>query len=162
METPSTSQPYFLPYQRRWIQDTSPLKIMEKSRQIGISFCTAYSAVKRAAAQGALHDVWVSSRDEVQARLFLDDCHHWAQVLQIVARDRGEVVFDSKNGFSAYVIRFENGRSIYSLSSNPNALAGKHGHVILDEFALHADQQLLFRVAQPVKNWGGQIEIIST
>src|SRR5436853_3477864 len=70
MNTP----PYFLPYQNRWINDTSRLKIMEKSRQIGISFCTAFSAVRRVAQQGARLDVWVSSRDEVQARLFLEDC----------------------------------------------------------------------------------------
>src|SRR5207247_9666679 len=45
---------------------------------------------------------------------------------------------------------------------NPNALAGKRGHVVLDEFALHQDQRLLYRVAKPVITWGGQLEIIST
>ena len=155
-------KPYFLPYQTRWVQDSAPLKIMEKSRQVGISFATAYSAVKRAAAQGATLDVWVSSRDEVQARLFLEDCEYWARELQLIAQTRGEEVFDFEKGFSGYVLRFENGRSIYSLSSNPNALAGKRGHVILDEFALHADQRLLYRVAKPVTTGGGQLEIIST
>jgi phage FluMu gp28-like protein len=48
--------PYFLPYQCRWVQDASPLKILEKSRQVGISFSTACSAVKRAAARGARLD----------------------------------------------------------------------------------------------------------
>jgi phage FluMu gp28-like protein len=48
------------------------------------------------------------------------------------------------------------------LSSNPNALAGKRGHVKLDEFALHQDQRLLYRVAKPVTTWGGQLSIIST
>src|SRR5207302_2273713 len=52
--------------------------------------------------------------------------------------------------------------SICSLSSNPNALAGKRGHVKLDEFALHADQRLLYRVAKPVTQWGGTLSIIST
>src|SRR3954471_1492195 len=106
--------PYFLPYQRRWIQDTSSLKIMEKSRQIGMSFCTAYSAVKRAAARGARFDVWVSSRDEVQARLFLEDCQRWAEAIQIVAQDRGETVLDAQ-GSTGYVLRLSNGRQIYSL-----------------------------------------------
>src|SRR5437868_3938389 len=152
----------FLPYQTRWVDDHSPLKIIEKSRQIGITFATAWSAVLRAAAKDARLDVWVSSRDEVQARLFVDDCRQWAATLQIVATDLGEVLFDPDNRFTAYVLRFQNGRSIYSLSSNPNALAGKRGHVILDEFALHADQRLLYRVAKPVTTWGGQLEIIST
>ena len=155
-------EPYLLPYQLRWVRDNSPLKIMEKSRQIGISFATAYSAVKRVGAVDARLDVWVSSRDEVQARLFLEDCEYWAKELQLIAQARGEKVFDSDKGFSAYVLRFQNGRCIYSLSSNPNALAGKRGHVILDEFALHADQRLLYRVAKPVTTWGGQLEIIST
>src|SRR4051794_3540035 len=153
---------YFLPYQRRWIQDTSTLKIMEKSRQVGISFATAYSAVKRAATRGARLDVWVSSPDEIQARLFLEDCERWARALRVIARNRGEIVFDEEKGFAGYVLRFENGRNIYSLSSSPNALAGKRGHVILDEFALHGDQRLLYRVAKPVTTWGGQLEIIST
>src|SRR5437899_3634627 len=155
-------EPYLLPYQLRWVRDNSPLKIMEKSRQIGISFATAYSAVKRVGAVDARLDVWVSSRDEVQARLFLEDCEYWAKELQLIAQARCEKVFDSDKGFSAYVLRFQNGRCIYSLSSNPNALAGKRGHVILDEFALHADQRLLYRVAKPVTTWGGQLEIIST
>jgi phage FluMu gp28-like protein len=41
-------------------------------------------------------------------------------------------------------------------------LAGKRGHVTLDEFALHQDQRLLYRVAKPVTTWGGQLSIIST
>ena len=32
-----------LPYQRKWVLDTSRIKIMEKSRQIGISWASAYS-----------------------------------------------------------------------------------------------------------------------
>jgi phage FluMu gp28-like protein len=97
----------------------------------------------------------------VQARLFLQDCQAWAEAAEVVAQDRGEVVLDA-NGSTGSVLRLSNGRQIFSLSSNPNALAGKHGHVILDEFALHADQRLLYRVAKPVTTWGGQLEIIST
>src|SRR6266516_8031762 len=104
--------PYFLPYQLRWIRDQSRLKIIEKSRQIGISFCTAYSAVKRAAAQGARFDVWVSSRDEVQARLFLEDCERWAETIEIVAQPRGEQVLDAQ-GSTGYVLRLANGRQIF-------------------------------------------------
>ena len=82
--------------------------------------------------------------------------------MQLAAIDLGEIVFDKANDFSAYVLEFSSGLRIYSLSSNPNALAGKRGHVILDEFALHKDQRLLYRIAKPVTTWGGQMEIIST
>ena len=40
--------------------------------------------------------------------------------------------------------------------------AGKRGHITLDEFALHPDQRLLYRVAKPCTTWGGQLSIIST
>ncbi len=153
---------YFLAYQIAWILDSSPLKIIEKSRQIGMSYATAYSAVRRAAAADARHDVWVSSRDDTQAKLFLDDCRLWIGILKLGAQFLGSVIVDDDSKASAYVIEFANGRRIYSLSSNPNALAGKRGHVILDEFALHKDQRLLYRIAKPVTTWGGQLEIIST
>jgi len=153
---------YFLPYQSRWIRDHSLLKIVEKSRQIGWTFCTAYSIVQRLAPREARLDAWISSRDEVQARLFVEDCQHWAGILGMGARLVGDILVEGDPGASAYVLELANGRRIYSLSSNPNALAGKRGHVVLDEFALHQDQRLLYRVAKPVTTWGGQLEIIST
>src|SRR5260221_11119352 len=73
-----------------------------------------------------------------------------------------DILVEGDRGASAYVLEFAKRRRIYSLSSNPNALAAKRCHVVLDEFALHQDQRLLYRVAKPVTTWGGQLEIIST
>ena len=70
---PKDPDAVFLPFQSKWIQDDSRIKLMEKSRQIGISWSTAYGADERAAAQGARFDEWVSSRDDIQARLFIED-----------------------------------------------------------------------------------------
>ncbi len=153
---------YFLPCQVKWIEDESSLKIIQKSRQIGISYADAYDSVKKASPNGGRLDVWVSSRDEAQAKLYLEDCKYWANLLHLAAIDLGELVLDAKTNFSAYVLQFTNGKRIYCVSSNPNALAGKRGHVKLDEFALHQDQRLLYRVAKPVTMWGGQLSIIST
>jgi phage FluMu gp28-like protein len=153
---------YFLPYQLSWIHDDSPLRIIQKSRQVGITYTDAYDSVCKVSTLGARLDVWVSSRDEPQAKLYLQDCKLWARILHLVALDLGQVVLDPKNSLSAHVLQFANGRRIYCLSSNPNALAGKRGHVKLDEFALHQDQRLLYRVAKPVTMWGGQLSIIST
>ena len=36
---------FFLPYQAAWIKDRSRLKLYEKSRQIGISWASAYEDV---------------------------------------------------------------------------------------------------------------------
>jgi phage FluMu gp28-like protein len=141
---------HFLPYQVKWINDQSPLRIIEKSRQVGLTYADAFHSVEIASATGARFDVYVSTRDKFQARLTIEDCKRWADVLEILVVDLGEMIFDEQHQASAYVIQFSNGRRIYSLSSNPNALAGKRGHVKLDEFALHQDQRLLYRIAKPV------------
>ncbi|MCK9987612.1 MAG: hypothetical protein AzoDbin1_04084 [Azoarcus sp.] len=159
---PANPDAIFLPFQSRWIQDTSRLKLMEKSRQIGISWSTAYGAVERAAAQGARHDEWVSSRDDIQARLFIEDCKLWAGIMNLAAKDLGEQVIDPEKKLSAYVLQFASGRRIHSMSSNPDAQAGKRGSRILDEFALHADQRKLWAIAYPGITWGGNMELVST
>ncbi len=87
---PANPEAIFLPGQAAWIKDNSRLKLMEKSRQIGLSWSTAYACDERTAAQGARHDQWVSSRDDLQARLFIEDCKMWAGIMNMAAKDLGE------------------------------------------------------------------------
>ena len=54
---------FFLPYQLEWILDRSSLKLIEKSRQIGITYADAYDSVKKASKRWRPNDVWISSRD---------------------------------------------------------------------------------------------------
>lgn len=149
----------FLPYQERWIVDRSRLKLMEKARQIGLSWSTAYAADERTAEAGAKWDQWISSRDDLQARLVIEDCKMFAQVLQLAAEDLGEVVIDQEKKLSAYVLHFANGRRIHSMSSNPDAQAGKRGGRILDEFALHPDPRKLWAIGQLWPTWTGPASI---
>lgn len=159
---PANPEAIFLPFQSRWITDNSRLKLMEKSRQIGISWSTAYAADERTAAAGARYDQWVSSRDDLQAKLFIEDCKMWAKIMNLAAQDLGEVVVDEKNKISAYVLEFASGRRIHSMSSNPDAQAGKRGGRILDEFALNKDNRQLWAIAYPGITWGGSMELVST
>lgn len=159
---PADREAIFLPFQSRWIKDSSRLKLMEKARQIGLSWSTAYATGERAAAQGARYDEWISSRDEIQARLFIEDCKLWAKVMDLAARDLGEVVIDAEKRLSAYVLQFASGRRIHSMSSNPDAQAGKRGSRVLDEFALQAEQRKMWAIAYPGITWGGVLELIST
>ena len=159
---PKDRDAIFLPFQTAWIKDESRLKLMEKSRQIGISWSTAYGADERAAAQGARYDEWVSSRDDIQARLFIEDCKLWAGIMGMAAKDLGEVVIDPEKKISAYVLQFASGRRIHSMSSNPDAQAGKRGSRVLDEFALHRDQRKMWAIAYPGITWGGSMEVVST
>jgi phage FluMu gp28-like protein len=153
---------FFLPYQRKWITDPSRKRIMEKSRQIGISLCTAYDLVQKTSPTGNKYDAWVSSRDEMQAQLFGADCSHWANILHLQVNKPELQVIDRKERISAHVLPFHNGRAIYSLSSNPNAQAGKRGRRVFDEFALNPENRLLYSIGQPGTLWGGGMDIIST
>lgn len=150
-----------LPYQKRWVEDTSRLKLAVKSRQIGWTWATAYGLIRRKALKTAQLDAWISSRDEIQARLFLEDCKSFAGILDAGAQDFGERVIDAK-GSSAYVLQMGNGLRINSMSSNPDAQAGKRGDRVLDEFALHPDPRKLYSIAYPGITWGGNFEIFST
>jgi len=161
---PADPDALFLPYQTKWIQDSSRLKLMEKGRQIGLSWATGYRRVREQSRLNRRWDTWVSSRDEGQAVLFLQDCRQWAELLQIGAKDLGEKVYEDEGGrpFKAFEMETANGRVLHSMSSNPNAQAGKRGDRVLDEFALHQDPRKMYSIAYPGMTWGGQMEMIST
>lgn len=157
-----SSDRMFMDYQVRWIKDPARLKLIEKSRQTGISWSEAYSKVRRISRKGNRLDAWVSSRDEIQAKLFLQDCKQWAQVLQLGAEDLGEKIIDREKDLRSMALRFANDQTINSMSSNPDAQAGKRGDRTFDEFALHKDQRQLWAIGQPGLMWGGTMSIIST
>lgn len=159
---PANREAVFLPFQSRWIEDKSRIKLSEKGRQLGFSWAAAYEANAETAVEGARYDHWVSSRDEIQSKLFNEDCKLWAKAMQLVADDLGEQIIDPQQMQSAYVLRFANGRRINSMSSNPDAQAGKRGSRLLDEFALHPDPRKLWTIAYPGITWGGSIKVIST
>lgn len=150
-----------LPYQARWVQDNSRIKAAEKSRQIGWTWATAYGLIRRKARKEARLDAWISSRDDIQARLFLEDCKAFAALVDPAARDLGEQIVGT-DGHSAYVLAMANGLRLHSMSSNPDAQAGKRGDRVLDEFALHPDPRKLYSIAYPGITWGGNLEIFST
>jgi phage FluMu gp28-like protein len=154
---------YFYRSQAEWIRDEGSLTIIEKGRQEGFSYAHSYKVVRRAAQRNA-RDEWVVSRDEVQAKQFILYCKRWANVLKYAAEDLGEQALMAQDGksFQVQVLRFASGANIYALSSNPDAIVGKTGHVTLDEFALHKDQRTLYAVAKPVTQWGGTLAVIST
>ena len=151
---------FFLPYQKAWILDNSRIKLMEKSRQIGMSWTASYELVRRHCQASQKYDSWVSSRDELQAKLFIDDCKKFASILNVAVGDvcKTQLV----GGVDSHSIEFANSTRIWSLSSNPDAQAGKRGTRLLDEFALHPDPEKLYAIAYPGITWGGNLQIIST
>ena len=153
-----------LPYQRKWVLDRSRMKFAVKSRQIGWTWSESYALVRRKSVKGATLDAWISSRDLAAAKLFTGSCKSFAKILHIGAEDLGEQVLDCGNGKrdSAYELRFGNGLVIHSLSSNPDAQAGRVGDRVIDEAGLHQQFKDLYGIARPGITWGGQLEIFST
>lgn len=151
-----------LPFQQRWADDRSRMKVIEKCRQAGISWTEAYVTVDETSKQGAKRDTWISSRDLAQARLFGEDCKYWNRQLGIVAEQEGLVLLEDVKDEQAYRIDYATGRTIYSLSSNPDAQAGKRGRRVGDEFALQKQQRQWYAITLPGLQWGGQMSLIST
>jgi phage FluMu gp28-like protein len=154
----------FLGYQSRWFLDKSRLKIMEKCRQAGISWTDALDSLMETAGAEWPFDCWVSSRDQIQAQLYGQDVAAWAKKINAAVGELGESVLEDSNGrkISALRLPLANGRSIWSLSSNVDAQAGKRGTRKMDEFALNPENRQLYAIGKPGTQWGGRVCIFST
>jgi phage FluMu gp28-like protein len=154
----------FLEFQARWLSDRSRMKIAEKSRQIGFSWCDAYDTIMETAGVDWPFDCWVSSRDQIQAQLYGEDCKTWARALNIMAGDLGESLIETETNkkVSALRLPLANNRNIWNLSSNVDAQAGKRGTRKMDEFALNPENRKLFAIGYPGITWGGRLVIFST
>lgn len=157
---------FLLPYQTAWVNDRSLVRLMEKSRRVGISYATAYDAVRQHSIKGHGVDTWFSSRDDLTAKEFVIYCQKFAGVLGAAAKAvfDAQILFgeDGKQSATASVLRFATGTRINSISSNPDVFAGKGGNVGLDEFALRNDPRSVYDIASPTIDWGGRLSIIST
>lgn len=153
--------PFFLPYQMRWLNDNSSVKIWEKSRRIGATYVQSYEDV-RDCVYKRIPSVWFSSADESAAKEYIDYCKKWVKLFSVASKDLGEQIIDSEKDIKAYVIEFTNGTKIHALSSNPNAFRSKGGKVVLDEFAHHKNPMAMWRAAKPCVTWGFPLRILST
>ena len=156
---------FFLPYQSRWLNDTSRVKIWRKARRIGATYVQSYEDVRDALKlkiNGRPCDVWFSSADITAAREYIEYCIHWAKLFNAAVQNNGEVVIDEKKDIKAFSLEFKNGARINALSSNPTQFRSKGGKVVLDEFAFHSDATTLWKAARPVISWGYPLRIIST
>ncbi|KVG08350.1 terminase large subunit domain-containing protein [Burkholderia thailandensis] len=154
-----------LPYQQKWAADTSPVKVCEKSRRVGLSWGEAADSALLAASQRGM-DVWYVGYNKDMAQEFIRDCADWAKFYSLAADEieETEEVFQDKDGdksILAFVIRFASGFRVTALSSRPSNLRGKQGRVIIDEAAFHEQLGELLKAAMALLMWGGQVHVIS-
>ncbi|PWG62847.1 terminase large subunit domain-containing protein [Spiribacter halobius] len=154
-----------LPYQSRWVEDRSAVKVIEKSRRIGLSYAEAADAVLHAAAAGGANVYYISYDKEMTAG-FIQDCAQWARAFQAAAGEIQESVLEQGDRqILTFVIKFDSGHQIQTFSSNPRNLRskGRPGErLVIDEAAFVDDLEELLKAALAMTMWGGAVHIIST
>jgi phage FluMu gp28-like protein len=109
------------------------------------------------------HDITVVTRDENLAVEFVNNVKKWIYLWNMSTKDKNDIVPDSCLKRLSVEIPHKDGVSrLLAVSSNPDAVIGKGGDIILDEFAVHKDPKLLWSLAQPVIMAGGNCTILST
>jgi phage FluMu gp28-like protein len=158
----SVARDVLLPYQVRWIADTSAVKVAEKSRRVGITWAEAADAALSAAAAAGM-DTWYLGYNRDMAREFVETAAAWARQFNKAAHAIEEVALDDeRHGLLAYRIRFASGHKIVALSSRPSNLRGKQGRAVIDEAAFHENLPELLKAALAFTMWGGAVRVIST
>jgi phage FluMu gp28-like protein len=151
-----------LPYQQRWLEDDSPVKIIEKSRRVGLSWAEAADDALLAASKSGM-DIYYIGYNKDMAQEFIEDCGDWLKHFQKAASAVEEFVFnDEDKDILAFRIRCASGHKIVALSSRPSNLRGKQGKVVLDEAAFHDSLEELIKAAMALLMWGGRVVLIST
>ena len=154
-----------VPYQKKWLEDKAQVKVVEKSRRIGLTWAQALDDVLQAATSGREGmDVLYISFNQDMTREYIDTCAEWAKKLQVVAGKVNEDVFrdGDEREIKAFRIDFASGHKILALSNRPSNLRGKQGRVVIDEAAFVEDLPELLKAALALLMWGGQVIVVST
>ena len=138
------------------------MKVCEKSRRVGISWCeAAHDALTAGTLPGM--NVWYLGYNREMALEFINDTAFWARHFGVAVGETEEVfIEDEGKDILAYRIRFATGFRVTALSSRPNNLRGKQGKVVIDEAAFHDNLSQLIKAAIALLMWGGRLAVIST
>lgn len=164
--TPEEVPSLLLPYQQKWLRDSSGVKMYSKSRRIGVSWAEAADCAL-VASQIKGEDSYYIGYEKDMARGFVEDAADWAKAYNLAASeiDESEEVFrDEDEDKSIFIFRiyFNSGYKIEALSSKPRNLRSRQGRVVIDEAAFHDDFSGLLEAALALRIWGSHIHIIST
>lgn len=158
-----------LPYQKRFIADTSALRIWNKSRQIGASFTFALDGsldvIKRKRLKIYL------SRGQRQSNELGRKAKEHMDALALIERSaagtqlRTELpggLFDGVEITQTTIDIPSTGSRMIFLPANPDTARGYSGDVYLDEFAFHKNPKAIYAAVYPSITRGYGISIGST
>ncbi len=185
-ETELKNKTILRPYQRRWVKDGCRLSLAVKAAQIGYSTASAAWAVITCLARPK-QLVVLLSRSERQSLELAEKCKAWVDGYQgVMAEFYPQRIFHSGLGIRdsgvgansqlptpnsrplsatsmlQHEIHFPNKSRIIALAANPDTARGYTGHVLLDEFAFHADAEAIFKAAYRQTTLGYKLKVLST
>ena len=156
--------------QLKYVYDDTKILGVEKARQVGFTWVSAAKILRINLTEAKPLDHWWISRDEFTAKLFIQDFIQWLNILDSGLNHKKEfkaTLIDMKSDVQALRVKLPRESStgpvyLNVMSSSVNAIAGKRGHVWIDEAALHKDFKQLYDIAKPATRWGGNITFFST
>lgn len=151
-----------LPYQQKLLQDKSAMRVVEKSRRVGVSWVSACEAVLTATktSNAGGMDVWYMGYNQRMAEEFIQDCSFWLKIFEHLLK-RNEFSTPIRYQALQWQLKLGNFR-ITALSSKPENFRGKQGLAIVDEAAFHPDLDKLLQSVMALLIWGGRVLVIST
>jgi phage FluMu gp28-like protein len=157
-----------LPYQRRWIDDKSRMKIGMFARQTGKTFSTTLEIVEDCLEhdlRGARTRWVILSRGERQAKEAMNEgvkLHLKAFKCAFESLEAPFVLSDGTK-ISALEVSLTHGSRITALPANPDTARGFSANVFLDEFAFHQNSRAIWGALFPVISKPGlKLRITST
>ena len=157
-----------MPYQQRWVADTSPLKVIEKSRRTGITWAEASDDVLIAASSapaGGMNVYYIAYNQDMTVE-YIQACAMWARAFNYAASEIEEGFWEEDEDdkhIKTYTIKFpDSGFRVVALSSRPSNLRGRQGIIVIDEAAFHEQLDELLKAALAMLIWGGKVRVIST
>lgn len=156
----------FLPYQKKWLEDRSDLKIIEKNRRCGISWTDSADSVLDAAPANGWTNTYYMSFNKDNCRQYIEDAGEWAKKLGFAVSEIVEteepLLDDEDKSITTYRITFASGAEIMGLPGVSRSLRSKQGNVVIDEAAFFDDLESVLQAAKALVMWGGRIRVIST
>ena len=156
----------FLPYQKKWLEDRSDLKIIEKNRRCGSPWTDSADSVLDAAPANGWTNTYYMSFNKDNCRQYIEDAGEWAKKLGFAASEIIEseepLLDDEEKSITTYRITFSSGAEIMGLPGVSRSLRSKQGNVVIDEAAFFDDLESVLQAAKALVMWGGRIRVIST
>jgi phage FluMu gp28-like protein len=164
----ASAPPVLLDYQKRWIADPAPLKVIEKSRRTGITWAEAADDVLTAASSRAAggQNVYYIAYNQDMTIEYVQACAMWARAFDRAASDMPEGFWEGDEAdkhIKTFTIHFPaTGFRVVALTSRPSNLRGRQGTIVIDEAAFHDQLDELLKAALAMLIWGGRVRVIST